>query len=434
MSSVRRTVQTPSIHGCSLIAGANSSRISRLVWLLALATSTALFLLNAHQVYTKWRHHPDIAIRINQKHLSEIPMPAVTICPPLFVKHGLVNFTDFFHNFHANNVTDTNMTTVQANHLFAHMHACKAEAVRHILDLKPPRDNDNIVRLMSESSPDIADVFKVCEYFTTRTHCNMTLNRVLTRRGFCFAHNMLGFNGIFNEREISGDFDSYTRRNIAKYPSVFFRPHHEMINDTADGTPWSLAGGFSADHKTHAVPVTAKAGPAMLIGAFTSASITSTVCKHESLFKYHFHLPNEMMTSTHRGYRVRAGEYDAVSLNARMYRIDEGLRGYDPAVRGCYEDGERDLRFFKAYTLANCNAECTANRTLKWCGCVSFWMPREEATKVCMGRNAACTARAVGWDRKTPFDPAAPCGCLRPCSDIRYSVNYKESGVFTGNK
>lgn len=43
--------------------------------------------------------------------------------------------------------------------------------------------------------------------------------------------------------------------------------------------------------------------------------------------------------------------------------------------RKCYLKGERSLEFFKDYTQANCELECTSNFIIKRCGCAKFSMP-----------------------------------------------------------
>lgn len=52
------------------------------------------------------------------------------------------------------------------------------------------------------------------------------------------------------------------------------------------------------------------------------------------------------------------------------------VQKYDPRVRMCYFPHEKYLRYFKIYTQKNCRTECWANYTLRECGCVSFFMPR----------------------------------------------------------
>jgi hypothetical protein len=45
--------------------------------------------------------------------------------------------------------------------------------------------------------------------------------------------------------------------------------------------------------------------------------------------------------------------------------------------RQCYFSRERELKFFKIYTKANCELECLANLTLRYCNCSLFYTPSE---------------------------------------------------------
>lgn len=66
-----------------------------------------------------------------------------------------------------------------------------------------------------------------------------------------------------------------------------------------------------------------------------------------------------------------------VAMEPHVMRTSKRLRGYAPAVRQCYFEAERPLRFYRAYAQRNCELECVANGTLRRCGCVLFDMPSE---------------------------------------------------------
>lgn len=57
------------------------------------------------------------------------------------------------------------------------------------------------------------------------------------------------------------------------------------------------------------------------------------------------------------------------------FKTSGNLAGWKPNIRHCYFQHERTLKFFKIYTISNCDIECKANHTLKMCGCVAFYHP-----------------------------------------------------------
>lgn len=97
--------------------------------------------------------------------------------------------------------------------------------------------------------------------------------------------------------------------------------------------------------------------------------------------------------------------------------------------RMCYAYNERQLRFFKSYTILNCNLECLANSTLEMCGCVGFPMLRFNDTKVSDFNKIECFNYIYHkWtssyyedneERRKNF-PDFPCNCLPTCTRAKY--------------
>lgn len=65
------------------------------------------------------------------------------------------------------------------------------------------------------------------------------------------------------------------------------------------------------------------------------------------------------------------------TISPNMMKTHPSLESYDPNLRQCYFEGEKRLAYFKTYNQENCLLECFTNATLKWCGCVEFFMPRK---------------------------------------------------------
>lgn len=61
-----------------------------------------------------------------------------------------------------------------------------------------------------------------------------------------------------------------------------------------------------------------------------------------------------------------------------MFLIEEELKKWSLEKRNCFLDGERKLNFFKIYTKNNCEHECLSVLMSEKCGCVPFYLIREE--------------------------------------------------------
>lgn len=74
---------------------------------------------------------------------------------------------------------------------------------------------------------------------------------------------------------------------------------------------------------------------------------------------------------------VRVSPYEQVDISIRPISIysSKKIEHYKPVERQCFNNDERQLRFFKFYGKHNCEMECLTNFTKKECGCVKFSMP-----------------------------------------------------------
>lgn len=98
----------------------------------------------------------------------------------------------------------------------------------------------------------------------------------------------------------------------------------------------------------------------------------------KSLLKVAFHVPERYPLFQEDHILVPLEQFVVASVQPNMVTTSSVVQKYDPHVRMCYFPHERHLRFFQIYTQKNCRIECWANYTLSECGCVSFFMPRNE--------------------------------------------------------
>lgn len=92
------------------------------------------------------------------------------------------------------------------------------------------------------------------------------------------------------------------------------------------------------------------------------------------LFQVIIHSPIES-PPLYNSFFLRPSTYNVILATPEMVTVSEELRCWSPFARGCYFHNEKFLRFFKVYTLANCDLECRANKTRRLCGCAAFGHP-----------------------------------------------------------
>ncbi|RZC36262.1 ASC domain containing protein, partial [Asbolus verrucosus] len=93
-------------------------------------------------------------------------------------------------------------------------------------------------------------------------------------------------------------------------------------------------------------------------------------------------------------FRVPVNKEVVVAVEPELIVTSDAVKNFGPKERKCYLKSERFLRHFKVYTQVNYLLECLTNYTLNKCGCVTFFMPRDNETAICGTGSADCVDEA----------------------------------------
>lgn len=415
MQAKLNLVNNLSIHGVRHIFEGN--KLKKVFWTFAIIGSIACLCFYIYQLHLKLEETPDINVRVKQKFINTIPFPSITVCTPLFARNRLVSYYNISKHIRRQLKENLNLTIQEQNYLASNIHVCLPEFASFLKPQLWNRTRNDIVTLLDESFLPIRDTILNCGYKTFSNACTEMFNRVLTDRGFCYSSNLQGFSTIFNEKVISRDFHSYKR----------FSTKNKEENET---TKWTLDKGYVEKNKVELLPMNIIKGKFFGFNVFLNDSDPSNICTNMgNSFSYFIHLPNEIMLPLHQEHCVEFTRRKDVFLTAISYTADNGMRKFTPRSRGCYFEGEKQLRFFKTYTKALCEFECMTNYTLKVCGCVKFSMPRTSGTPVCTIEKSDCYFKAMSiWpDHQTiPDRFQVTCGCLKTCNNIKYEVKFEK--------
>ncbi|KAG5875639.1 hypothetical protein JTB14_037316 [Gonioctena quinquepunctata] len=109
---------------------------------------------------------------------------------------------------------------------------------------------------------------------------------------------------------------------------------------------------------------------------------------------------------------------------------------FSPRDRQCYFSDERSLKYFKIYNPENCGLECLTNYTLKLCGCVDFYMPRQNVTKVCGNAMKTCLEEALYAMKEMELtsllekvNVGKTCNCMPLCTELTYDAETSTSSM-----
>ncbi|CAG9810955.1 unnamed protein product [Chironomus riparius] len=367
------------------------------------------------RLYKKLKIEPEIFSKESSIQSSQIPFPAVTVCPPTNVKNEAWN-PEFLR---LNNLTVNDLRG-------ASLQICP----NHDIYMLYNESDVNVVDVLLKSSPNFADNVYQCKlnkYFMGYQDCEKLFVRSVTEYGICYTFNMLGHDSLFND-QVSSDFDTFKRTKIAKTwdpEQVMNESRHE--NDT-DPPTWSLEDGYLSDGQ-FVQPAKALKKQTLLLGVFNP--INDSFCEvRDKNYEILLHLPNELPQLSNDIVSVPLGKEKTFLISAEMTYNEDSLRSFKPDKRGCYFEGEKSLKVFKSYTKANCEYECMTDFVNATCGCVEFSMPRTKDMKVCDFIHYSCISTITTVFPRSYYEdhenqrkfPDYPCGCLPSCTEIKYKV------------
>ena len=124
---------------------------------------------------------------------------------------------------------------------------------------------------------------------------------------------------------------------------------------------------------------------------------------------------------------IRHGMALDVLISPEVLQTGEDLREFPVEERQCYMENERKLRFFKKYSVQNCEMECLSMMALEKCSCLQFYMIRNSTMKICSLSydNIRCI-RNAGLDvhlKENDFYQKN-CRCLPTCNILTYQIEY----------
>lgn len=182
----------------------------------------------------------------------------------------------------------------------------------------------------SKSSVDSINYGKFTEYF----------KEVITEQGICYSYNML------DEKDLYKD---------TMNPRLRFPKHGLRTN-------WTI---FGYDKKTDPI----LGHPMRVYGSGLKAGVEIRLVSRKkddnqacnpsfNGFRIALHTPDEIPDLNSHFYRIPPNAETYISVKPRVLSTSENLRRYRPKKRLCYFKGEKDLKYFKAYTAGNCKLEC----------------------------------------------------------------------------
>ncbi|XP_031352499.1 pickpocket protein 28-like [Photinus pyralis] len=414
-----------SIHGFKYL-GERRSSVEKLWWVIVLSCSLYFCVDFMTEAYHKWQRSPVIvSFATSETPIWNVPFPAITICPRTKAIKSKYNFTKvaLLINENKENYSMWN----EYNYMSM---VCPSQLDLFVDNETAQYINREIINFLIEVHPTVNYSVVNCSWMGR--NCDDKLMQyfvpTVTSEGVCFSFNMLDKDEIFTSHMT----EDYSDRKFSER-----QPNSE----------WTLEEGYLDDATLKAFPRrTLIVGPngGLDLTFMTLQSDLDYLCG-DALQGYDviLHHPAQMPVAKAGYFRVGLNQDVVAAVKPNMMRTSDELQRYSAYDRNCYFVEDRKLRFFKVYNQQDCLIECLANFTLATCGCVEFYMPRDNLTSICGAKQRICVkyAGTKFLESEVSFQiengeeneenltkhTAPNCNCLQSCNSLSYDASISQS-------
>ncbi|XP_047984446.1 pickpocket protein 28-like [Leguminivora glycinivorella] len=368
------------------MAEKRTSILERLFWTSTFILSTILCVMMVYKSYVKYdTSGVVVTLKEHLVSVNEYPFPAVTICPQARIRQKRYNY------IRAGLFSFTNDSGVDLKKFHSTMVLCDNDDEINASDPYPFLNYPVDIKTFFEVAPRHEDIFMECSW-RNKVDCLKKFRPTLTADGVCYTFNILATDDIF-------------RRN-----SMYQKRYY--LNSSTPQKGWSLDKNYYS-YSNDAFPRRGRAN-----GAREDLYL--------SLKEVYLHHPADLPQASLHSYAAQPGKTTSFAIKLDILdTADELLSNYAADIRQCYSPRERYLQFFQSYSSLNCQLECLTNYTIKICGCVSFYMPRNSSTPICSAAKWNCTEEALdryAAEEDLNDSEISKCGCLPSCKDVNYDA------------
>ncbi|XP_044759463.1 pickpocket protein 28-like [Coccinella septempunctata] len=429
-----------SIQGPSNIVKARNS-IERLWWSTIFVFGIIGSFYMVHKIIYRWIEAPIlVSLATKEMNIDKIPFPAITICPEAKVTTECLPYADILKARKNGRAGDYDM---EQHTIFDYMASvCRPENHDSTLTVLGFYENEmELQRLIGgenislsiddlDYEPELdkhvfffeyCKVVKLensyCSWMGQTKNCSDILSPILTDQGLCYSFNMYDVRNIYSDLNTMEYYEDNSNEGQDWNPDEGFSeyPNHEQIYPRRT----SLIG----------------ANNALVVVMLTENKDINYACQDFAIqgLRVSMHTAASIPRLEQVFFSVGLDRLTTVAVTPSVSETSERVKLYSPEKRYCYFGYERKLKYFN-YSQSNCNFECWTNYTISKCGCVAFYMPRDNSTKDCSLRRRFCIERArlsynadilkerleTGYGKKD--NATTKCNCLPLCSDISYNA------------
>lgn len=408
--------QTSTIHGVRYLCDKRRHWSERLWWIISVSTSICMCAIFLFEAWNKWNTSKLIITFADETTpISNISFPTITICNDFMVNTTALNYSSVREQLSNKDLTVINLDdeTIQRVHSLAHFCAPPLYLGEYIKYRNITGDR-NIMQHLQELEARVFHSRDQCFLTGNREiKCDLLFTQLLTDVGLCYTFNQMSSNEIYKVDLLADDFPRVGSLNVS-----WFEDHFNP-NGTKNSTqlrylpfPYRMQNAGTGLEINMWLPATENHFDPMCDGLLEGLKIQiHSALDVPRLDKFFYHIPFD--------HDVRITVKPIIMKTSRAI-----IESHSIEERKCIGENEHGLRFFKMYTQRNCQLDILATESYEQCGCVLFWMPRTNHSKLCsFSSEFNCVKRIESSNYETDFTSK----CLPPCNLVSYEADVSTS-------
>ena len=409
MDKVRQYFENTSLHGPKYITEFGRHYVEKFLWILVFTAASTLGVYLTVRIVNKWNQTPTLtSISTTNFPLNKIPFPAVTICPNTKGLRGKIvneicrqSWTDHM---------DPDLVLLGLYNAISPMlgpeNEYENDSTENFLDLTITE----VISVLKRVSPKCSDYLLHCTWNSVKYNCSELFKVTSTDVGFCCSFNLVPPNQILsnigNSDNLDDDFDdddeddeededdyggenyNYEDTTVEDYAALYSSCDHWLTHLLLNGTKDQWEGTCDAieakdGSKTNKITSTVFSTKYVLghgLDDGLSLIIDPLVCELLSTdffdgLKVYVHNSDTFPEVGQRGFIVDKATVNYVALNAYVTESSMDIKRYSNTTRLCNFPDERQLKYYKNYTRANCELEAKIDNFKTKCGCKPYYFP-----------------------------------------------------------
>ncbi|XP_035702813.1 pickpocket protein 28-like [Folsomia candida] len=425
-----------SLHGLKYICQPERHIVERIFWMIAFGIGLTMAGWLISDVWSNYLSSPLIVtFEPFETTIDKIPFPAITICN---MNKVLKSKAEEFIRL-AQGPEDEEETIEARKNVYYLDHVCsssksfsqkfnysskRGQVDPSLLARTRVEDGDDeqrdVARFLQIASQPCDTMLLLCAWQDTTYNCSDLFKPIETDFGKCCSFNMIPHLLLYKNMN-EGKYDA---KEIAGWAKWDIEKNGLLVDDEERSEHSHSATETPRHHYSKPMPFPRRqkrAGKSSGLSVLLNPDLEEYFCTSSDSHGFQLvkHLPIDNPKVVDFGIAIRPNAEVFMGVKPEITMADRDIYNFKLEKRNCYFYGEFPLAYYKLYTSTNCYDECLANQTYEICGCVSYYMPRDDTRDLCGALSFHCAENV----RKSSLQSVikSRCDfCLPACTELEY--------------